>query len=593
MIATCLVFAAVVARLVDIQALHAGPYAAYGVAERTHAITIPAVRGSILDGQGNVLAMSVSMTTIYADPQLVTDPASEARRLAAVLGLPAAGLQAELSASNQFDYLAHTVPDPVAAAVRKLDLPGIGYLQEPKRFEPNGAMAAAVLGGVGYDGQGTSGIEYQYNSRLAGRPGLVRQQEGLGGQAIPGTAEQLQGAVPGQSLALTLDSGIQYETEQVLGREIVASHAVGGTAVIMQSHTGKIVADANLVADPQSPTGVGQAPSDTALTAVYEPGSVMKGVTISAALETGTVVPSSRFVVPYSVPLDGSIIHDADAHPTEYWSVPDILAYSSNVGTLHISQELGAARVYQYMKAFGLGSRTALNAPGESAGIVPPLDQWSGTSIGTIPIGQGVAVTAMQMLDIYNTLANGGVSVPPRLVQGWVGADGQVQSTAAPAGHRVVSARTARQMTAMLEDVVKSGTGTAAAIRGYDVAGKTGTAQVPSPHGGYEPGAYMASFVGFAPAEDPQLTAIVVVDQPRPVFYGGSIAAPVFSQLMAYSLRALQVPPPPHENLGWDVPAIDASAAAAGSDDGPATAVLPVSAPPPATLRRSTPTTKP
>ena len=581
MAVVCLVFSIVVVRLVQVQALQASRYAAYGVSERTRELTLPALRGSIVDRSGNVLALSVPLTTVYADPHLVTDPAGEAHQLAPVLGLPEAHVQQLLSADSGFEYLAHSVPDAVASQVRRLDLAGIAYLQEPKRYEPDGGMAASLLGVVGYGGKGLSGLEYQYDSHLTGRPGILRVQQGVGGQTIPGTPQEVQPAVPGQGLQLTLDSAIQYQTEQVLGQQIVSSHALGGTAVIVQSRTGQILALASLVADAKSPTGVSPAPDDAAVTKVYEPGSVMKGVTMSAALETGVVTPGTRFNVPYSVGLDGSVIHDAEQHPTEWWSVPDILAYSSNVGTLHISQLLGPQRIYQYMRAFGLGQRTPLNAPGESGGILPSPSQWSGTSIGTIPIGQGVAVTPMQILDVYNSIANGGQMVAPRLVEGWQTPGGGLQSVPTAAAHRVVSAGTARQMTAMLEDVVREGTGTAAAIPGYDVAGKTGTAQIPATgHPGYQAGSYVASFVGFAPAEDPQLTAIVVIQRPTPVFYGGSIAAPVFSQIVAYALRQLQIPPPASRNLGWDVPAIDPSAAAAGSDDGPATHPLPVTTAP-------------
>lgn len=577
----CVIFAAVVVRLVQVQALQAGRYSAYGVSERTRTIALPALRGAVQDRNGKVLALSVPMTSIYADPQLVTDPVGEAKELSPALGTSPDQLQRELSATGQFVYLARTVPDDTAAAVRKLNLPGIAYLQEPKRFAPDGQLAASVLGTVGTDGRGLSGLEYQYDQRLVGRPGQLQVQQGLHGQTIPGTPQQVEAAVPGTTLRLTLDSAIQYQTEQVLGNEIVSSHAKGGMAVIMQSQTGKIVALANLVADANSPTGVSEASSDMAVTSVYEPGSVMKGVTFSAALESGAVTPATRFQVPYSTRLADATIHDAESHPTEFWSVPDILAYSSNVGTLHISQSLGPNRVYDFMRAFGLGSKTTLGVPGESSGLLPQPSRWSATSIGTVPIGQGVAVTAMQILDVYNTIANGGRFVGPQLVDGWVGADGSLQAPASPATRTVVSARTARQMTAMLEDVVASGTGTSAAVPGYDVAGKTGTAQIPdTSRGGYQAGAYTASFVGFVPAENPQLTAIVVVDRPTPVFYGGSIAAPVFSQIVSYALRQLQIAPPTPKNLGADVPPIDASAAAAGSDDGPATGPLPVSLPP-------------
>ncbi|HZT65791.1 MAG TPA: penicillin-binding protein 2 [Acidimicrobiales bacterium] len=574
----CCVLAALVIRLVDVQGLQASRYAAYGLSERLHAVTLAPVRGQIVDRSGDVLAMSVSLTTVYADPGLVTDPASEARQLAPILGLDPGVLQQKLSAPNRFEYLAHTVPDDVANRVKALKLPGIAYLSEPKRYLPDGDLAASVLGQVGYDGHGLSGVEYQYDSRLAGKPGRLLVQEGAGGQAIPGTPEERDPAVPGQSLQLTIDRSLQYEAEQALIKQVTASHAKGGTAVVMDSKTGEILALANVVApsDPTKP--VGSAPTDLAATEVYEPGSVMKAVTLSAALQEGVVQPDTRFTVPDSTVFHGSVIHDAEGHPTEDWSVPDILSYSSNVGTLQISQRLGAERIFRYQKAFGLGAPTGLGVPGESAGLMLPPSKWSGTSIATIPIGQGIAVTPLQMLDVYNTIANGGVFVPPRLIKGWVGPDGSVQAAAGRPGHRVVSARTARQMTAMLEDVVRDGTGQAAAIPGYDVAGKTGTSQKPATgRAGYEPGAYMATFAGFVPAENPQITAMVVLDQPTPVFYGGLVAAPVFSDIAQYALRIMRIPPPRPVNLGPDVPAVDPSAAAGG--DGPLPTPQPAAAP--------------
>lgn len=580
-IAIGVVFVAVVARLVMVQAVNASGYAAYGVSERTRAIALPALRGSILDSSGNVLAMSVTLTTIYADPHQVTDPRLEAQELAPILNVTESTLQTELSADAGFVYLAHTVSNQVADKVKALNLPGIAYLPQAKRYEPDGNLAASLLGSVNYAGQGSSGVEYQYNLQLAGKAGLVRVQQGLGGQDIPGTYQQISAAIPGQSLELTINSALQYKAETLLGQEIVAAHAKGGVALLMQTGTGKILAMAQLVANPKNPSAVLPAPSDTAVTQVYEPGSVMKGVTYSAALQAGVVTPNTRFTVPYSVPLGGYVIHDAEYHPPENWSVADDLAYSSNVGTLHVSQLAGADRIYRYMRAFGLGSKTDLGIPGESRGLLPPPSQWSASSIGTIPIGQGVAVTAMQVLEIYNTIANGGVYVPPRLVDGWVNASGVLTPIGVPAPHRVISAGTARQMSAMLEDVVRAGTGTAAAVTGYDVSGKTGTSQIPYGNKpGYQPGAFNGTFVGFAPSEDPQLTAVVVLNRPTPVYYGGSVAAPVFSQLMAYALSDLQIPPVQPGKPGWNVPPIDASAANLASPEGGGQAVTPTSAPP-------------
>ncbi|HET6792904.1 MAG TPA: penicillin-binding protein 2 [Acidimicrobiales bacterium] len=581
------VFAVLVVRLVDVQALQAGRYAAYGLSERLHTVTLAPQRGAIVDRSGNVLAISVPMTTIYADPKLVTDPAGEARQLAPILGVDQTKLQGQLSQPSQFVYLAHTVTDQVAGQVKALRLPGIAYLDEPKRYRPDANLAGSILGTVGFDGHGLSGLEYQYDSKLAGHPGRLLVEEGIGGQPIPGTPQERQPSTPGLDLELTIDRSLQFEAEQALAGEVISAHAQGGTAVVMDSHTGDILALANVVAGSGSNPQVTPAAADLALTQVYEPGSVMKGVTLSAALQEEVVAPSTRFTVPYSTVLDGSVIHDAENHPTEYWSVPDILAYSSNVGTLQISQRLGPSRIYRYMRAFGLGSATGLGVPGESAGLVPAPSKWWGTSIATVPIGQGVAVTPMQILDVYNTIANGGVFVPPRLVKGWVDPSQKLTRAATASTHRVISSTTARRMTAMLEDVVKYGTGTAGAVTGYDVAGKTGTSQVPSPRGGYTSGAYMATFAGFLPAEDPQITAIVVLDRPQPVFFGGLVAAPVFSQIAAYAMRELKIPPPAGVNLAPDVPQVDASAAQGGEQ--PPGAAPVVAAPTPDAVQGTAP----
>lgn len=558
----CAVFSAVVVRLVQVQALQAGRYAAYGVSERLRTEPIPALRGSITDRNGAVLAMSVALKTVVADPHQIKDPAAEAAQLAPVLGVDQATLQHQLSLNAGFVYLAHTVPQAVALQVSKLNLAGITEIDESKRFYPEANLLSPVIGTVGFGGQGLSGLEYQYNSRLNGKAGTVQVQVGAGGLPIPGTPEVRHPAVPGQNLELTLDRSLQYETQQALDAEVASSKASGGTAIIVNSKTGQILALANDAVTPDGKVVV--APSDSAVTQVYEPGSVMKGVTLSAALQTGAAQPSTHFTVPNSVQLDGSTIHDAETHPTEWWDLPDILAYSSNVGTLGISKLMGPDNIYHYMRAFGLGS-PALGVAGESSGLLPPVSQWSGTSIATIPIGQGVAVTPMQMLDVYNTLANRGTFVSPSLVAGWSVPGGPTTAAPAPTRRTVVSNKTALQMTTMLEDVVRYGTGQKGAVAGYDVAGKTGTSQIPSPHGGYQAGAYVASFAGFAPAEDPAVTAIVVVKDPTAGdYFGADIAAPVFSTIVGYALRELRVVPPHPADLAPDVPEVDASAAAGG-----------------------------
>jgi cell division protein FtsI (penicillin-binding protein 3) len=313
----------------------------------------------------------------------------------------------------------------------------------------------------------------------------------------------------------------------------------------MDTHTGDILAMANLVADPATGKVV-EASQNLALTQVYEPGSVFKVVTFSAALTDGIIAPSTVLTVPSSLTIDGWVFHDAENHPTENLSATQILAQSSNIGTIEVAQALGENRLAAQIGALGFGRPTGLGFPGESAGLVKGApSQWSPSDIGSTPIGQDDAVTAQQVLDMINTVATGGIFVPPSLVRATVSSDGSVTATRSAATQRVLSPQVSTELTAMMEQVVQDGTAVSAGVPGYTVAGKTGTAQIPDPvHGGYIPGAYMATFAGFAPAQNPALSAIVVLAQPTPIF-GGVVAAPVFSQVMQYALHRYGVPTSP------------------------------------------------
>ncbi len=575
----------VLTRLFFVQGVDAARYAQAARNEYVHEISFLGERGSILDRNGNPLAMSVPLTTVYADDYQVTDPRAEAQYLSGPLGVPEPVLQNDLSEASGFVYLAHTIPDAAAAKVSSLLasglLPGVYTMQEPKRFLPAGQLALPLIGVVGTSGQGLSGLEYKYNRLLEGRPGkLVEDMDPAGGM-IPGGVHQYQAPVRGDDLVLTLDKPLQFDAEQALARALVAAQGRSGIALIMDSRTGELLAAAELVtpsrsdpvtmqeppalpvwfvpqgSSPGAPSqgGAGRAPTSqqvksvqpveaptaTAFTTVYEPGSVEKLVTLSAALQSGAITPSEMFNVPGTYNVAGTIIGDAWPHPTLYWSPASILAHSSDIGTVEIAQKLGLPKLLDYVRAFGIGQVSNVQFPGESAGLVPGPAQWSGTSIATIPIGQGVAVTAVQMLDAYNTIANGGVAVPARLVDGYVDAQGREHLFPVPKPHRVVSPVVAREMTQMLEGVVKVGTGGAADLSPYTVAGKTGTALVPSPKGGYIAGDFVSSFAGFVPAEDPAVTVMVVVEGTHQ--YGAEASAPVFAMLARDALQQLGVPP--------------------------------------------------
>lgn len=529
-------------RLFAVQALSGGRYSSLGAAEVTSTVQLPAARGGIYDRNGAVLSVSVPRSTVVGDPFLIAHPGQEADALARVLGVPASTLDAQLSEHTGYVVLAKKVGDSQAKAVSALNLAGINLLPDSQRIDPAGQLASPVLGITNASGAGVSGLEYLYNHQLAGKAGSMVVQRTPDDVPLPGGVAPSTPSVSGTGIETTLDESLQYVTEQSLATAVTTSHAKSGIAVVMDSHTGDILAMANLVADPT--TGkVSQAAQNLALTKVYEPGSVFKLVTFSAALGAGIISPSTPFNVPNTLSIDGWTFHDAENHPTEKLSATQILAQSSNIGTIEIAGLLGRDRLAAQIDALGFGQPTGLHFPGESSGLVRsnPND-WSGSDMGSTPIGQDDAVTAQQVLDMVNTVATGGTFVPPRLVRAVVQRDGSVSATPATKTHRVLTPEVSSTLTTMMEQVVQDGTAVSAGVPGYTVAGKTGTAQVPDPtHGGYIPGAYMATFAGFAPAEHPVLSAVVVLEQPTPIF-GGVVAAPVFSQVMRYALHRYGVP---------------------------------------------------
>jgi cell division protein FtsI (penicillin-binding protein 3) len=607
-------FTAICAKLVLIQGIDSARYLAAGGSEWVQTVVLPGERGAILDRQGYELAMSIPQTTIYADPHQVADPAAEAAALSPVLGVPEGTLQSELGADSGFVYLARTVDDATAAKVASLKLAGVNSLQEPKRFYPAGQLAQPLLGSVGLDGNGLGSLEYKYNSILTGKPGKSVEEIDPQGHVLPGGVRDYKAPVAGEDLVLSIDEPLQYQAEQALAQAIVAAHASSGIALLMNSKTGEILADAQLTmpapgdkqppavpvsipAPPGSPAR-GQAQpveesSATSFTRIYEPGSVNKLITISAALQSGVIKPSDVFTIPDSYSVAGTTFHDAETHPVERWTVTDILANSSNIGTIQIAQRLGKVNLLRYLSGYGMGEVSDIGFPGESAGLLPSY--WSGTSIADVPIGQGIAVTAIQMLAAYNSIANGGVFVPPRLVTATIDGLGVEHKLPFATRHRVVSPTVAAEMTTMLDQVVQVGTGTAANLDPYTVAGKTGTALVPSPTGGYESGHYVASFAGFVPAENPQITGMVVVDNTPD--YGAAASAPTFATIARDALNEFHIPPMPKQPPAPGVPiATPQSATGAGEIAGsplPGLATPPSVSPKTTTTRTSTPPTTP
>lgn len=555
------IFLVLIGRLVQVQELDHVHYATLSQQENAPAAPPPPLRGTIYDRNAQILAETVIRQTVVADHWLLTDVPHTALALAPVLQLSATDLEQKLSQHSGFIYLAHRIPDSEAAKITKMALPGINLVPETQRVVPVGRLAQSVVGTVDWAGNGNSGLELQLQSLLSGaiRPGAHLVSTGPLNSAGPTSAT---------SVELTIDEYVQYVAEQALGAEIVASHATGGTAVVMDVRTGQILAMANLTSSGAAspgetsataapsvtaaqaqytsgptlvaqsstlPAGVDEALANTAVTGTYEPGSVFKLVTFSSALANAVIAPNTPIQVPSSLKLDKYTFQDAEAHGAETLTATQILAQSSNLGTIKVAEALGKSRLLAQIGNLGFGQLTGLGFPGESPGLLGSAKVWTETSIGSVPIGQGISVTAQQVLDAYNAVANGGTFVVPKLVRATVDPNGTASVTAPSPSHRVIDPTTDASLVSMLEQVVAQGTGTAAAIDGYTVAGKTGTAAIPGPHG-YVPGAYNASFVGFAPAQDPVLSAIVVLNRPTPI-YGGAVAAPVFSTIMSHALH--------------------------------------------------------
>jgi cell division protein FtsI (penicillin-binding protein 3) len=541
-------FGLIAVRLVMVQVIRADYWSSYGEEQRIKGITLVAGRGAIFDRNEYDLAITVPRTTFVADPRLVTRPAATAHKLAPILGLDTAGeaaLRKRLAKDASFAYVARQVDDDVAKKVKAAKLDGVWAIEESTRMNPAGDLARALLGRVDPDNNGVSALEKQYNARLQGKTGELIVEKDLEGRTIPAGRHHLDPAEPGDDLVLTIDRNLQIAAEKVLTDAVRSKEAKGGIAIVSNPENGEILALVNISRDDAgTPESSG---NNSAVTANYEPGSVNKVVTLAAAIEEGLVEPDTKLKVPGTMQVADHVFSDDEDHLTEDMTVTDILTHSSNVGTIMIAQQLGKQTLYDYLRDFGFGRRTALGFPQEVGGALPEPADWSGTSIGTIPIGHGVSVTAMQMLYAYNAIANDGVYVPPKVVDSIIDADGQRRpAVIEEKPHRVVSAATAAKVRRMLANVVTNGTGSAAAIESYDVAGKTGTARKAQEHGYKDAQGrthHIATFAGFMPADDPKLSIIVVLDEPKAV-YAATTAAPSFAELGRYALRLEHIPPP-------------------------------------------------
>ena len=531
------VFAVALGRAAWIQVVDGPGYAAMASRQHRETIEIPAGRGTIYDRTGTPLAIGEQATTVYADPRHVVAPAKAAVKAGTALGLDPDELYPTFRDREKRFVFVQRKADPVKAkALQEQSVAGLGFYAEERRSYPQGAVAAHLLGFAGTDNRGLDGLERSLERTLRGRPGyeiVVRDPSGHAIDVVTSRKER-----PGRNVVLTLDHQLQSSAEQILASAAARWRAKGATAIVMDPRTGAILAMANAPTfDANSfTTAPAEARRNRAVTDLYEPGSTFKIVTVAAALEDNVVAPDSSFVLAPTIKVSDRTIREAHTRGTERMTVRQILAQSSNVGTITIAQQVGGPELASWIDRFGFGSTTGSELPGESPGMVLPYDRWSGSTIGTVPIGQGIAVTPLQMVSAYAAIGNDGVMAPAHVIAK-VGGKKVRHGT----GRRIVSPHTADRMTAMFRNVVVEGTGTGAAIPGYTVAGKTGTAN--KVENGVYVSKYVASFVGLVPARKPRLAILVMVDEPRGQIWGGAVAAPLFRDIARFALQYLEVPP--------------------------------------------------
>jgi cell division protein FtsI (penicillin-binding protein 3) len=507
--------------------------------QQVQTVALPAPRGTITDRNGTVLAISEPASDVSATPYLVRQPLRAAAQLAPLLGLDAGDVLGKLSEQTGFVYLARRLPAARADRVAALHIDGIALTPSSRRTYPRDWLAAQLLGSAGERADTGSGFEYGEDGVLRGQDGIRRVVSDALGQPISITDRQP--TIPGRDVQLTLDANLQDKVESVLDGVGQVYRPRGATAIVMNPQTSQILALANWPrVDANDPGGApAYAGQDRAVGFTYEPGSTFKAITVAGALADHVVAPDTPIPVPYELHVADRILHDAEAHGNETLTVADVLKQSSNIGAVQIALMMRAHRFAQWVDLFGFGRPTGVDLPGEERGIVPTYAQYSGSSIANLPIGQGQSVTPMQMMAAYAAIANGGILRTPQIVREIGG-----RPVPEPAGRRVISPAAAASVRDMLRGVLAAGgTASEASIPGYDLAGKTGTAQKVDPDGEYSSTRYIASFVGFAPASDPQLLVSVVVDEPQGAIYGGQVAAPAFQKIVAFALPYLGIRP--------------------------------------------------
>jgi cell division protein FtsI (penicillin-binding protein 3) len=532
--------AAVLSRLVDLDLFRHSTYLALALRQQERIIEISPKRGILYDRNGHELAMSVLVDSCYAVPPEVSDPDLVARLLAPITGVPEGLLRRRLHQTRAFVWIARKLSPKVAARIQALNLRGIYFEKERQRFYPKGRLAAQVLGYVDIDEHGLAGIEQGFDREIRGRPGRMVVLTDARHRWFRATEQP---AEPGESLVLTLDENIQYVAEKALAETIAKTHAQAGTVVVEDPNTGALLALANWPTfDPNDPAASpAAARTDRAVSDIYEPGSTFKVITFSAALDEGVAHPDDLVDCQMgSIVVAGRLIHDW--HRFGLLTAAQVLAHSSDVGTIKIALRVGDDNLYRYIRAFGFGQLTHIELPGETPGLLRPVTRWSGSSIGSLAIGQEIGITPLQLVNAVSAVANGGVLLHLHIVRAIL-RGGQEIPEPEPPPRRVIQATTAATLRHLMEGVVLEGTGRAARLDGYTAAGKTGTAQKIDPATGrYSRSQYIASFVGFAPVSNPAVTILVELDSPVGEHYGGEVAGPAFKQIAEQVLPYLNVP---------------------------------------------------
>lgn len=557
LVISTMIFSLFAVQLVRIQGLDASAVAAQAFDERNRTEVLPALRGQIVDSQGVVLAQSIERRTVTVDQTAVPEyqrrvdgkrtnvgVTGAAEALAPLLGMTESKLRQELTGTARYRIIAKNVSVPNWRRINALGIPGIYSERTAQRDYPQSTTAASLVGWVYADGQAGGGIEAMYDDTLHGENGTTKFETSPNGRIIPGGRQVIEDSVDGRKVELTINSSIQWYAQNALAAGIERFGAQSGTVVVQGAKTGELLAVASYPSYDPNRIGSAKGSLDNlAFTQIFEPGSTNKIITMAAALQEGAVTPDQPVVVPNRLPRSDRSFKDSHDHPTLFLTVAGVLAQSSNIGTILIGEQLEKETLEGYFRSFGMGSKTGINFPSESPGLVVPSDKMSGSQRYTIMFGQGMSVTAIQSSSAFQTIANGGVRVDPSLVKAVEGESGVMVPAEEPASKRVVDEEVADVIMQMLEGAVSDqGSTTRAQIPGYRIAGKTGTADRYDDRLGRYHGK-TASFVGMAPSDDPQIVVTVIVQKPSSGFFGSVVAAPIFKEVATFALTELNIPP--------------------------------------------------